>query len=55
MNSKEFYQWLTTSTGDVYRDIKALEAYIKTDDFAELPCERKNLVFNYRLYLISIS
>ena len=55
MNSKEFYQWLTTSTGDVETDVESLEAYIKTDDFAELPSTRKNLVFNYRLYLISIS
>jgi hypothetical protein len=55
MNSKEFYQWLSSSTGDIEMDIDLLEAYIKTDDFAKLHSTRKNLVFNYRIYLISIS
>ena len=51
MNAQEFFTWLTTSTGDVTTDLNAIEAYMKTDDFANLNNNRKAMVNYYHGFL----
>lgn len=52
---KEFWEWLTISTGDVVTDYKAIKAYMDSKDFNLLTWHQLDLVTFYRSILLRLA
>ena len=52
---KEFWEWLTISTGDVVNDFYAVKAYMDSEDFNLLTWNQLDLVTFYRSILLRLA
>jgi hypothetical protein len=52
---KDFWEWLTISTGDVVTDFKAIRAYMDSDDINLIKCHQVDLVTFYRSILLRLA
>lgn len=51
---KEFWEWLTISTGDLEIDYKAITAYKESEDFILTTWDQKDMISHYRLLLFRV-
>jgi len=52
---KQFWEWLTISTGDYAQDYESIKSYMNSKDFNLLTWQQLDIVAFYRLILLKLA